>query len=258
MSLIRRLASSPRLQIFLFACVMAILTVSVPDDGRSETVELELVLAIDASASVGRAEFDLQARGLAAAFRHPEVAAAISALDGRAVMVSLVQWSSPDRQRVGVSWTRIMNASDARTMAGKIARMPRYVGSGGTAIGQAIAYAQAHLDGNGIDGRRKVIDVSGDGRANMGRMPSRSRDEVVDAGTTINGLAILNEETGVDRYYSENVIGGAGAFIMTATDYSSFQEAIRRKLVREITGAGIVRGPDVAPSRSQLGAREPQ
>ncbi len=69
------------------------------------------------------------------------------------------------------------------------------------------------------------------------------RDLAVAAGITINGLAILNEVPDLDRYYRDHVIGGPGAFMMTATDYSDFGTAIRRKLVREIRGAPVALDP---------------
>lgn len=221
-----------------------------PPPAAAQAVELELVLAIDASASVQRSEFDLQARGLARAFRHERVLSAVDALGDRRIAVMIVQWSGPRRQRVAVPWTLIGNRAQSRAFARELDRMPRFVTSGGTAIGQAIAFSRQQLTSNGYEGARRVIDVSGDGRANMGRAPRRARETAVAAGITINGLAILNEEAGVDRYYADHVIGGPGAFLMTAQNYETFQRAIRRKLVREITGAGVAVAPDAPPSRT--------
>ncbi len=222
---------------------------------QDRPVELELVLAVDASASVQRDEFDLQVRGLAQAFRHPAVLAALDALDGREVAVTVVQWSSPGRQHVAIPWMRIGDRAGAAALSAKLARMPRYVTSGGTATGQAIAFARGLFGANGYRGARRVIDVSGDGRANMGRHPSAARDDAAAAGVTINGLAILNEEKNVDRYYAEHVIGGPGAFLMTAADYGAFARAIRRKLVREITGSGIAALPGGPEPRSRIVGR---
>lgn len=233
------------------AAVLLAWLASLPAVARP--VALELVLAIDASASVQRGEFDLQAQGLARAFRHERVLSAIDALGERRIAVTIVQWSGPARQRVAVPWTLIGDRAKARAFARDIDHMPRFVTSGGTAIGQATAFAQQELAGNGHDGARRVIDVSGDGRANMGRAPERARDTAVAAGITINGLAILNEEAGVDRYYADHVIGGPGAFLMTAQTYETFARAIRRKLVREITGAGVASAPAPAGRRTARG-----
>ena len=49
---------------------------SAPADARS--VDIELVIAVDSSTSVDFDEFNLQVRGLAAAFRDPTVVAAIA------------------------------------------------------------------------------------------------------------------------------------------------------------------------------------
>jgi hypothetical protein len=213
-----------------------------------EPVDLELLLAVDASSSVDRGEFVLQMRGLAEAFRAPAVQEAIRSAGDRGLAVALLQWSGERRQVLAVPWSRVADAAGARAFADRIAGTAREVLSGGTAIGTAIEVGARELAGNRFDGARKVIDLSGDGRANMGIRPSVRRDEAVAQGITINALALLNEEPGLDRYYLERVIGGTGAFVMTAADYRAFAEAIRRKLVREISGAPVARAPgDAAP-----------
>ena len=62
---------------------------------------------------------------------------------------------------------------------------------------------------------------------------------MVSQGITINALTILNEWPTLDSYFENNVVGGAGNFVMPANDYDDFAEAIYRKLLREITGPGI-------------------
>jgi hypothetical protein len=87
---------------------------------------------------------------------------------------------------------------------------------------------------------RLVLDVSGDGRNNQGRAPGPVRDLAVDAGITINGLAILNEEPELLDHYVAEVIGGPGSFAMDCADYPDFAEAILRKLKRELGGGLLV------------------
>jgi hypothetical protein len=90
-------------------------------------------------------------------------------------------------------------------------------------------------------GLRRVIDVSGDGRANDG-LPLRAvREEVIERGVTINGLAILNELPLLDRYFRDRLIGGDGAFVMIAHDYTDFAQAMAVKLVREIRAAPVAK-----------------
>ena len=62
------------------------------------------------------------------------------------------------------------------------------------------------------------------------------RPRLLAAGITVNGLAIINEEPDLDRYYASRVIGGPGAFVLRAADFAAFAEAMARKLVREIAG----------------------
>jgi hypothetical protein len=79
-----------------------------------------------------------------------------------------------------------------------------------------------------------VIDVSGDGSNNRGRSVTLARNEAVDAGVVINGLPILALEPDLGRYYQNSVIGGPGAFVVTAKDFETFGEAILKKLIAEI------------------------
>jgi hypothetical protein len=69
------------------------------------------------------------------------------------------------------------------------------------------------------------------------------RDEVVDAGITINGLPIMLNRPGsgtdianLDVYYEDCVIGGPGAFVVAIHERDQFKEATRTKLVLEIAG----------------------
>ena len=215
--------------------------------GPSEAIELELVLAVDTSSSVSPEEFDLQMRGFAGAFRDPSVIAAIAATGGSGIAVSMIQWSDNRRQQVAVDWQLLSDEDSVADFAAAIDATPRFLDGGGTAIGGAIEFSMAELARNAYDGRRKVIDISGDGRANQGASPDGLRDLAVLQGITINGLAILNEDTSVAGYYRANVIGGEGAFVITANDYGSFSQAILEKLIKEIGGVPIVERPGPPP-----------
>ena len=80
-----------------------------------------------------------------------------------------------------------------------------------------------------------VIDISGDGSNNLGRPVEDARNEAVRQGIRINGLPILAVEPDLEQYFRQNVIGGAGAFVIPAKDYNQFSEAILRKLITEIS-----------------------
>ena len=166
------------------------------------------------------------------------------------IAVSLIQWSDNRRQFVAVDWDLLRDRRSARSFADKIAGAPRLViAGGGTAIGGALKFGAAQIEGNGYDGKRLVIDVSGDGRTNQGWPDAPLRDAAVARGITINGLVILNDQPYLDQYYRANVIGGPGAFVMTTMDFHSYAEAILAKLIREIAGAPVAayRGEEAIP-----------
>ncbi len=221
----------------------------------AEVVELELVLAVDTSASVDRTEFALQMKGLAKAFRTPAVLEAISAAGHGGIAVTLLQWSRPDQQVVAVAWTRVFDDVSATAFADRLLAAPRLTTGGGTAIGEAIKKSLQELSLNAFEGRRKVIDVSGDGRTNDGIAPDLMRAIAVAQGVTINGLAIMNEDRNLDQYYEAEIIDGPGAFVVPAKDYRDFARAIVAKLVREISGPPIAGYDRVPPPRRDLAHR---
>jgi len=214
-------------------------------------VDLELILAVDASDSVSAAEFDLQVQGLAGAFRDTEVIAAIRDTGPTGIAVALVQWAGPGQQIVAVDWSRVSDADSAAALARQIVAAGRLI-MGETAIDGGLAFAMGLLTTNDLVARRRIIDVSGDGETNWGAPPDRMRDRAVAAGITVNGLAIVNKEPGLAEYYRVHVIGGAGAFVVTATNYVDFARAIRIKLIREI-GEGPLSYRPSSPYRPGAG-----
>jgi len=202
----------------------------------AEYVDLELILAVDSSSSVNHDEFSLQMLGIAGAFRNPLLLRALEAAGEGGVAVVLVQWSDAERQYVATGWYKIHDAASAAAYADLLEATPRYVDGGGTSISGAIDFSVPLFGANDFEGRRKTIDISGDGRNNHGRWGYVARDEAVAQGITINGLAILNEEPGVDLHYAKYVIGGTSSFLITADDFNDFKDAVLLKLVREISG----------------------
>jgi hypothetical protein len=222
----------------LAALLMAASPVAMADSA----VDLQLVLAVDASGSVNQYRFDLQKQGYAAAFRNPRVIQAIRSGIAGAIAVTVVQWTGPDMQAHVIDWTVIHDEASANEFAAAIEDTPRRLFSGGTSISGAIDYGVALLLKSRFRESRRVIDVSGDGSNNRGRPVVLARDDAVRAGITINGLPILALEPGLDKYYWDYVIGGPGSFMVTAQTYEQFGEAVLKKLITEIAGTA----PDVA------------
>ncbi|WP_416896239.1 MAG: DUF1194 domain-containing protein [Minwuia sp.] len=208
---------------------------------------MALVLAVDTSRSVDNKEYSLQMAGLAAAFRDPSVQYAITTAAPRGLAVTLVQWSAVDEQVQVVPWTLLQSFEDIDRLAGRISSAPRAMTGGKTALGEAMAHSVGLIRDLGFIARRNVIDISGDGGSNEGRLPQETRELAREAGIVINGIAILNEEPRLDHYFRSDVITGSGAFIITATDYVDFARAIRMKLLREIMGTPIARAEEEEP-----------
>ena len=209
--------------------------------GRSAAqtaVDLQLVLAVDASGSVDQVRFELQKRGYVDAFRHARVLQAIRSGPSRAIAVTMVQWTGPMLQVQVVGWTLVGDEETAAAFAAAIERAPRQLFGGGTSISGAIDYATTLFPNSPFRASRRVIDISGDGSNNRGRPATLARDEAVAAGIGINGLPILALEPDLDRYYYDSVIGGPGAFVVAAQNYETFADAILKKLIIEIAANG--------------------
>ena len=203
----------------------------------AESVDVQLVLAVDTSGSVSEMRFDLQKRGYVSAFRSPQLLRAIQSGAARSIAATMVQWTGPVLQVVVVPWTVIRDETSMHAFADAIERAPRQLFGGGTSISGAIDYAMTLFPKSQFNGGRRVIDVSGDGANNRGRPVTAARDEAVSAGASINGLPILALEPFLDRYYWDNVVGGPGAFVIAAQSYETFAEAVLKKLVIEIASA---------------------
>ena len=197
-------------------------------------VDLQLVLAVDASGSVDQVRFDLQKQGYVAAFRHARVLQAIRSGPNQAIAVTMVQWTGPVLQVQVVGWMPVGDEKTATAFASAIERAPRQLFGGGTSISGAIDYAATLFPLSPFRASRHVIDVSGDGSNNRGRPVTLARDAAIAAGIGINGLPILALEPDLDRYYYDNVIGGPGAFVVAARNYETFADAILKKLIMEI------------------------
>jgi hypothetical protein len=210
----------------------ALLAKSAPAAGAG----VALVLAVDVSASVSADSYLLQRDGIARAFENPRLVNAISAVPGGIEALEL-EWSDPNRIAITVGWKRVADATSATAFAAAL-RATNRSSEGLTAIGPALLAAAAAFDHMPEPAPRRIIDISGDGMANFGLPAAVARDRVVAAGISINGLAILTEEPWLEAYYRSNVIGGPGAFVIAVRDFRSFADAMLRKLVQEIAGAG--------------------
>jgi Protein of unknown function (DUF1194) len=205
-------------------------------------VDLELVLAVDVSLSMDIDEQRLQRDGYVAAFRDPEVHKAIASGAFGRIAVTYVEWAGPPSQHVVLPWTVVDSPESALAVAGRLEAAP-ITRARMTSISSALDFSGGLFDASGVRGIRRVVDVSGDGPNNSGRPVLPARDDLIAKGVIINGLPImLKLATGyfdiadLDRYYTDCVIGGPGAFMVPIKDRREFLTATRRKLLLEISG----------------------
>ncbi|MGH7248471.1 MAG: DUF1194 domain-containing protein, partial [Pseudomonadota bacterium] len=200
-----------------------------PAAARAQNVDAAITLTADVSRSIDDGEFQLQRKGYAAAVTSPQFLEAIqSGLHG-AIALCFLEWAGEGEQAVVAKWMVIRDGEGAAEFADILTGAPRSF-AGRTAIGDGIGFAVKQFDALGATAARRIIDISGDGASNSGRPVTAARDNAVRKGITINGLAIINEKTGglagsflyahthppggLPNYYRDNVIGGAGAFVL--------------------------------------------
>jgi hypothetical protein len=151
------------------------------------------------------------------------------------IEVLVLEWSDPDQIRVTTGWHHVGDLRSSAAFAAAV-RGTNRSSNGVTAIGPALLAAASAFDRLPEPVVRRIIDISGDGMANFGLPPRVARDRIVARGISINGLVILTEEPWLEGYYRGNVIGGPGAFVVVARDFSSFADAMLKKLFQEVAG----------------------
>jgi len=212
-----------------------------PARAQATDTDLLLVLLNDGSGSIDGDEYALQREGTAAAVERPEVLQAVARLPTRSIALVYGEWGSPGAAQLIVPWARIVGPQDAADFADRIVEAPRPPQTW-NAIGDALATATEWIRAAPFRAPRATIDLAGDGPDMRSTIPAAiARDRAVMSGITINALAIQAEGSSafmgarnLRAHYEDNVIGGPGAFVMTARDRVDFAHAIFNKLVREL------------------------
>ncbi|MEM8731012.1 MAG: DUF1194 domain-containing protein [Pseudomonadota bacterium] len=237
----------------VLACVLAIWSsVSLAQCRQA------LALALDVSGSVDGTEYRLQLDGVAAALDHPRVRAAILSRLETPVDVLIYEWSAPEFQRDLVPWTAIRNPAALNGVISTLRTTQRVVAPKGTGLGSAIETGAARL----VTHRPcwiRTLDVSGDGKHNMGPDPQDLKPGLRAAGITVNALVIGADDphpgdhrqqdiAGLSSYFRAFVISGSGAFVETAIGYADYEAAMVRKLLRELQGLPVAQAvsPDIS------------
>ena len=216
---------------------------------QAEEVDLELVLAMDASGSISNKEYLLQLEGTYAAFRDPAIQTAITSGPTGKIAVSIMLWSDAAFEKVNSGWFLLDSAQTANAFAEQIKNFQlnqdRQIGfgGGGTGIGAGVEEALKLLRRNPYEGLRKVVDVSGDGIETefwftKSVLIADAKRLANAEGVTVNGLPIITPDfPNLDTYYLDQVITGPGSFVEIASGFEDFGRAIRKKLLREISSS---------------------
>ncbi|MEP4194855.1 MAG: DUF1194 domain-containing protein [Aliishimia sp.] len=209
---------------------------------QAESCRLALVLALDVSGSVDPIEYAQQVNGLADALNDPDVRAQI--LDGAGVHVSLAvfEWSSRNHQYVIQPWTQLTSDAALDDAILRIRRHRKVRAGLKTALGTALNFGANLLDRQ-TQCWERTIDVSGDGKNNIGLTPAQLYQSSAFDQITVNALVIggaienaddIAAKAGLLHYYETEVIHGTSSFAMIALGYQDYAAAMRRKLIREL------------------------
>ena len=205
---------------------------------------LALAIGLDVSGSVDEREYRLQVDGLAGALLRADVQAAFLSFPSAPARLAVYEWAGLGSQRVLVPWTEITAAADLSAAAATLAATPRDPAEPPTALGQAMLIG-GRLLAQQPECWRHTLDLSGDGKSNTGPRPRDLDDDPLLAGVTVNALVIGSDPIRYDdrrqmevgelwAYFLEEVIRGPDAFIEIALGFEDFEEAMARKLLKEL------------------------
>ena len=225
---------------------LALLALTAPW-AAAQSCRLALVLALDVSGSVNDVEYAQQVNGLAYALDDPEVRRLILSGGGAHVALAAFEWSSQNHQYPILPWTTLDSPAAIDRAVSRIASHGRIRAGLRTAMGTSLAHA-AGLLAQKPECWQMTIDVSGDGKNNIGPEPRTIYAGRGFARVIVNALVVIDptgDEVGTAigigpnrdtllRYFETEVIHGPGAFAMVAEGYADYARAMRLKLLREL------------------------
>lgn len=205
-----------------------------------------LALGLDVSGSVDAREYRLQLGGVASALNDPEVREKFMAMPTAPIRVMVFEWSGPADQAVLVPWREIDGHAALDEVTETLRQTTRRDASPGTALGVAMIEGERHL-AQQPECWKHTLDISGDGKSNLGPPPRDIKARLTPTGITINALVIGVDDpkTGdirqaeigeLSSYFNAEVILGPDAFVLTALGFADYQRAMTQKLLRELDG----------------------
>jgi hypothetical protein len=253
MNLTRRGLRVCLLALFGVVAIVTALTTLTPSRATaaaSVVVPVELALLVDTSGSVNPGEYQLQKNGYVHAFKDEEITTQIERLGG--IVVIYIEWDRVNHQHIRFPWTHLRSRADCIAFANSIQGLQRLTG-GGTMMAPALAFARDQFTSNQFDGLWKVIDVSGDGTcknyrfyelgimedgdddpAHYGAPWAETRSSLNGVVDVVNGIFIGPAGEALD-FYNEHVPFGEGSFAMHVSSFPAFKDAVKDKILREIS-----------------------
>jgi hypothetical protein len=210
-----------------------------------EQVDALVITALDVSSSINAQETMLQVEGMAQALRSPAfVQAATHGQHGRIAVLVFV-WADGDHPELA-GWRIIAGQADADGAAAELtAKLQALIDSSSRSVGTltnlsgALDHARSLLQAAPFRATRRVVNIVGNGEDNVSEDPQRARAALLALGATINGV-VLGGDPAVLAYYRNQVIGGRGAFCMTAARAEDLTTVLVSKFVADLA---MVRAP---------------
>lgn len=204
--------------------------------------DANIVTALDISESVDPRATAIEIDGMARAIRAPEIVQAIRGGRRGRIGFAVFAWRDGAYPEL-VSWSIIATAVDARAVSDRLeAGFKSFAESEEgsemlfphmTDLSGAIDHAAVLLLTAPYVADRSVVNVVGNGWDNVGEGPQRARDRVIAKGGTVNGV-VLGPDPVLMDYFRGNVIGGPGAFLLSADRAGAISEVLARKFLYDI------------------------
>ena len=167
-------------------------------------------------------------------------------MPGAPVRLAVYEWSGPNDQDVIVEWTTLHDSATVYRIADQLAAVTRSITSPATALGTAMQTGAALLAMQ-PECWKRTLDISGDGKHNLGPHPRDVSNRLQHEGLTINALVIGADSPGIGdlrqveigelaSYFDAYVKTGPDAFVETAIGFEDYHAAMVRKLKRELEG----------------------
>jgi hypothetical protein len=228
-------------QAMLGAALCALAVLPAPAQPALIEVDVKLVIATDISNSINDRELSLERQGIADVFMDPEVIKVITNGNRGAIAVAMLDWAGYKENQTVMDWHIIRDKASGEAFAKEVLDLKRFPGQR-TSISNALdrSFAMLNDSDSRIVSTRKVVDVSGDGPNNDGVSLQQVHDATKDNGIIVNGLPIMDEEADgffpeLDLYYNACVVQGRTGFLVVVKSYKDFGQAMRRKIVIEIS-----------------------